>query len=133
METVNFKEEDINRLTQEIEKQGEKANEAPRESVREAMRSAYPAVPGAPTSDVGAATAPSTPASEEKNLPDYLQNAPADVKSAVERLISIAERDGIAKAITSASAGSPFLLDALHDALIDKLYPELVKKGVIKD
>lgn len=134
METTNFKEEDINRVTQEIEKQNLNPTETlSRESIHEAVRSAYPSIPANPTGAAPGTPASSIKTSESKNLPDYLINAPADVKNEVERLISIAQRDGIGKAISAASAAGPFMLDALHDALVDKLYPELVKKGVIKD
>ena len=129
MENTNFKEEDINRVAQEIERQNLNAAETPRETVREAVRSAYPTAPNTSSPSTGETTPPAS--SAEKNLPDYLVNAPVDVKTAVERFISRAEHDGIAKAISAASAAGPFMLDALHDAIVDKLYPEVVNKGII--
>jgi len=65
-------------------------------------------------------------------LPAYAQSAPAQTKLEIERLLDIAFHHGILKAATEAKKSSSFVVDAFHDALIEKLYPELQKRGILK-
>ena len=58
-------------------------------------------------------------------LPQYAQTAPAETKLEVEYLLDVAFHHGIAKAASEAKKSNPFVLDAFHDALVGKLYPEL--------
>ena len=39
---------------------------------------------------------------------------------------------GIEKAAAEAKKSNPYVLDAFHDALVEKLYPELQRRGVLK-
>ena len=71
------------------------------------------------------------PADDNKFLSDYLKDAPADVKIKVEKLIESAFRHGLTKAVGEAKNFDPFILDAFHDALTDKMYEELKKRGLI--
>ena len=67
-------------------------------------------------------------------LPGYLEddkNNPA-VKTEVERLVKMVFNDSLEKAIKEAKRHQPFILDAFHDALVEKLLPELKKRGIIK-
>ncbi|MEY4731349.1 MAG: hypothetical protein RL681_295 [Candidatus Parcubacteria bacterium] len=65
-------------------------------------------------------------------LPDYAANAPAETKLEIEHLLETAFREGIMSANAKASNSSPFVLDAFHDALAGKLYPELKKRGIVE-
>jgi len=65
-------------------------------------------------------------------LPQYAQSAPAETRLEVEYLLDVAFHHGIAKANTEAMKSSPFVIDAFHDALVGKLYPELQKRGILK-
>ena len=68
---------------------------------------------------------------EEDFLPDYLKEADPEMKLAVERLVDQAFHEGIARAVSSAQAAGPFILDSFHDALADKLYEELKARKLI--
>jgi hypothetical protein len=66
-------------------------------------------------------------------LPAYVEeSASPEVKLEVEHLLSRAFREGILKASDEAAKSSPFVLDAFHDALAGRLYPELKKRGILK-
>lgn len=68
---------------------------------------------------------------EDKFLPDYLKEADPEIKRQVERLLEITIRNGLEQGIKEAQKMPPFILDAYHDALIDKLHDELVKRKII--
>jgi hypothetical protein len=65
-------------------------------------------------------------------LPAYAENAAPETKLEIEYLIDVALRDGLAKALSEAKKSSPFVEDAVRDALAGKLYPELQKRGILK-
>jgi hypothetical protein len=65
------------------------------------------------------------------DLPDYTESAPAAVKHEIEHLLGIVLEKGIIAANSEAARSSPFILDAFHDALTGKLYPELKKHGIV--
>jgi len=71
---------------------------------------------------------------EEKNsvLPGYLQDDDEAIKKEVENLVEQVFDKGLEAALKSAAKQSPFIEDAFHDALVDKLLPELKKRGIIK-
>ncbi|MBI5147638.1 MAG: hypothetical protein HZA37_00580 [Parcubacteria group bacterium] len=56
----------------------------------------------------------------------------SDDRNKVGQLVNKALSDGLAAAIKEAREGSPYVLDAFHDALVDKLHEELVKRKIIK-
>ena len=65
-------------------------------------------------------------------LPNYAQSAPQEAKLEIEYLLDIAFHKGIAAANAEALKSNPFVLDAFHDALAGKLYPELQRRGILK-
>lgn len=67
-------------------------------------------------------------------LPSYLNNvsAPQDAKTVVEELVNATFSGGLESAIRLSRKQSPFIEDAFHDALADKLLPELKKRGILK-
>ena len=65
-------------------------------------------------------------------LPAYAQNAAPEAKLEIEYLVDVAFRHGIVKALDEAKKSSPFVEDAVRDALAGNLYPELQKRGIVK-
>jgi hypothetical protein len=68
---------------------------------------------------------------EETFLPDYLKELPAETKLQVAQLVDLTFHQGIEKVVSRARRANPFILDAFHDALADKLYEELKKRELI--
>jgi len=62
----------------------------------------------------------------------YLDNLSPEMASEVNRLIELVPTKGLMAAIAEARNAEPFVLDAFHDALVDKLYDELKSRGIIK-
>lgn len=121
-------EADLKVLAQEIRKQRETPESkslGEKDLLKEAIKAMpVPAVPmPLPKSPQQAATSP---------LPAYAQTAPAEIKLEIEYLLDIAFHHGIAKAMTEAKKSPAFVLDAFHDSLAGKLYPELQKRGILK-
>lgn len=52
-----------------------------------------------------------------------------DIQKRVESLVNVAMEEGIPAALKLSKKQDIFIQDALHDALIDKLLPELKKRG----
>lgn len=67
-------------------------------------------------------------------LPNYLLNSEIaeTVRTEVSHLIELVYDKGLDDAIKESKKHSPFVIDAFHDALVDKLMPELEKRGIVK-
>jgi len=119
-------EQDIARLSAEIKSRPEARPEAAREVLKEAVgREIYPEKAAAPAKEkVGEPASPI--------LPAYLTTSGEEVKLKVEKLIDLAWHKGIAAAVKEAKKSGSLVLDALHDALTDKLYEEFKKRGLLK-
>lgn len=80
-----------------------------------------------------AATPAPLPADDQSSpyLPGYAAGSSPEVKLEIEYLVDLALREGIAKANAAARQSNPFILDAFHDALAGKLYPELQRRKII--
>ncbi len=62
----------------------------------------------------------------EKPLPEDTRK---DIQEKLQRLVDLAFAKGLLEAIREArKANDPYLLDSFHDALVDKLYDELVRR-----
>ncbi len=122
-------EADIARLSREVAEK--KASPEHRDfSNREVLRRVLePAVKNQPA----AAVAPSSHSSDDNSvLPVYLSSASDDVRLQVERLVDEVFHRGLDAAVADARlAKNPFILDAFHDALTDKLYEELQRRKLI--
>ena len=70
-------------------------------------------------------------ADQNQNLPDYLKDAPDDIKLQVEKLIDLAMHYGVEKAAKAASRLNAFVVDAFHDAIADRLYDELKNRKIL--
>lgn len=65
------------------------------------------------------------------NTAGYLNSLSDDQIEVVNNLVNMIAKKGINKAVTEAKKLDPFLLDAFHDALVDKLYDELTSRGLV--
>ncbi|MBI5732803.1 hypothetical protein HY967_02475 [Candidatus Jorgensenbacteria bacterium] len=135
MKQVNFNEQlehDLERLSVEIKDQRTDQNGealAEREVLKRSIQSLSEKLP------VNAPVVSVEPQKSDENgsLPSYLaldKNHP-EVKREVEGLVGIVFQEGLDKAINTARTRSPFVEDAFHDALVDRLLPELKKRGII--
>jgi len=116
-------EADILRLTREIREhraRPENGGMSNKEVVKQSIR-AFTPTPAVPFGDM----------SQKATLSTDLDNAPPEAKLEVEYLLDMALHEGIEKANGEASKSSPFVLDAFHDILTDRLYPELKKRGIV--
>lgn len=77
------------------------------------------------------AVASSSGARTDDNKASYLDHLDNQTAETVTSLIEKMPQVGIAKVVAEAQMGNPYLIDALHDALVDKLYEELVTRGFI--
>ena len=69
-----------------------------------------------------------------QSLPSYLQKEEGNegVKHIVEALIEETLSHGLERAVSHAKKYPAFIEDAFHDALVDKLIPELKRRGILK-
>ena len=75
----------------------------------------------------GEVVAPVTPSVSSSQKDDDVQKMKEDLKEDVRLLVEIAMTKSIGEAIRVAQrAGSPYLLDELHDHLVDDYYDKLV-------
>ena len=118
-------EKDIERLAAEVKEKGGTTPEAQREAVKQAVaKEIYPAS----ETSVPKQTEVSAPS---PILPNYLQNASHEVRLKVEQLVDLAWHKGIRAAVKEAEKSGSFFVDALHDALTDKLYNEFKNRGLL--
>ncbi|PIR44052.1 hypothetical protein COV23_01930 [Candidatus Wolfebacteria bacterium CG10_big_fil_rev_8_21_14_0_10_31_9] len=125
---LNALELDIERLSQEIKEKKaliEHQSTSERDLIKQSL---YPVI-----QKNYSASAPILIKPDEKIesdiLPNYLKDSSEEIKLKVEELIDITFKSGIEKAASEASKFGPFIVDAYHDAVSDKLYEELVKRG----
>ncbi len=103
-----------------------------REIVKEALKfepspQAAPASAGTQAND----DAPSG-SSVTSLLPDYFEGGDQNgMREAVMRLAEVALHGDLKGALQDARKFSPYLEDAFHDALVDKVLPEMKKRGLI--
>ncbi|MEK7607958.1 MAG: hypothetical protein AAB495_00010 [Patescibacteria group bacterium] len=118
-------EADMNRLAAEIA--GHRENpEIRASSEQDLLRLAIRAVAQAPIQTIPRDD------SQKSQIPAYATSASSEVKLEIEYLVDLAIHQGIGKANEMAMKSNPFVLDAFHDALAGKLYPEFQKRGVLK-
>ncbi len=107
-----------------------------REVVKQSLRSFAETVPEPqPVQSTPAAPAPVAPhANQDAFLPAYFSEGDEspEVKRTVEGLIQMVFDEDIEKAVNEARRYPAFVEDAFHDALVDKLMPELRKRGIVK-
>ena|SRR3989344_830921 len=124
-------ESDIQQLSKEVaekRQQPEYKEVAERELLRQSLQPFIKRPVGQPTQ---AQTAPDASTAGQSFLPDYLKEMPAEDKLKVGELVDEVFHHGIEKTVKKAVEAGPFVLDAFHDALTDKLYEELKKRKLI--
>ena len=62
----------------------------------------------------------------------YLDHLDEQTATLISGLIQKVPTVGIAKVVAEAELAGPYAVDALHDALVDKLYEELKNRGIVK-
>ncbi len=118
-------------VEQQIESRGEQ-NISERELVKESIQSFTKEV--ATSQEIAAPAVQSTPQNTSQSLPSYLQDEEGNenAKHIVGALVEEALSHGLEKAVTHAKKYPAFVEDAFHDALVDKLLPELKRRGILK-
>lgn len=128
---MNFSEaleKDLTRLSTEIKEQQAQPG-AEKLPARELVRQSIQAFTA---NTVSSSTTISEENTSSSPLPDYLQKSDPRVQLEVERLVQLVFQKNLTRAVYEAKRHPPFVEDAFHDALIDKLLPELKKRGAIK-
>jgi len=114
------------RVAENIER-GELRALPEREAIKRSIQSIAEMIPPA-------SSAPhNPPQSSSPHLPAYMNDdgVTDDMRRAVERLVAIALGDDLEKAVKESKKYPAFIEDAFHDALVDKLVPELKEKGIL--
>lgn len=131
-ENINFTheslEKDLARLAVEVQEKRalpENNNLSERDLVKASLQS------------LTSKAAPSNDVSQDEEQRDFLssyfsQELPPEAKLQIEKLLDLTFHEGVVKAIKEARKAPPFILDAFHDALVDKLYPLLQEKDLLK-
>jgi len=114
-------EKDIERLASEVREKKSSGEEATKQAVSSAIKEVYHPVAGVP------AASPT-----QSVLPEYMNEAPAELKLEAEKILDITWHKGIVAGLKEARKKGPLVLDAFHDALVDKFYGELKKRGHVK-
>jgi hypothetical protein len=114
------------RVAENIER-GELRTLPEREAIKRSIQSIAEMIP--PVSP----TPHNPPQSSSPHLPAYMNDdgVTDDMRHAVERLVAIALGDDLEKAVKESKKYPAFIEDAFHDALVDKLVPELREKGIL--
>jgi len=102
------------------------------ERIGEAVGAAATAA-GSATDPVGASQGPTTPPPSSSPGPSaaYLATLDDETVAKINSLLGELFALGVQKTIKKVVEEDPFILDAFHDALVDKLYDELKKHGVV--
>lgn len=140
MQVKNFSEsleKDLQRLHVEMgasRKEGAPASQMEHTLVKQSLERMAESIPMPHPSQAPArAPAITVQATGTSPLPGYLAKGdqPEQIKQEVNRLVGLVFSDSISTAIAESKRHSPFVQDAFHDALVDKLLPELKKRGMI--
>lgn len=124
-------EQDFSRLTAEIKEQRALAEEkkekiTERVIVKRSLEAITATVVPPPVS------VPSTPVQKvPSTLPDYTEGIDERVKTEIRDLINLVLKEDLGKALIEVRRHPPFVQDAFHDALVDKLFPELERRGIV--
>ncbi|MDI6820739.1 MAG: hypothetical protein QMD65_00985 [Patescibacteria group bacterium] len=137
VKVINFHEkieQDLAKLSLEIKEQRNRPDiqKLPeREIVKRSLKSFSANLGNEP---VSAPPPPPAVKHDHVRLPAYLEkeNVDSSVKYEIEKLIDMVFHEGLEKAVREAKNRSPFVEDSFHDALVDKLLPELKKTDVFK-
>jgi hypothetical protein len=138
-------EAEIRQLSQEIDAKRkllesqkgvyEESGSGDKELVRTALaEKIFP--PSAGSGQVATTTEPqaqqTAPAKKADSGASYLDSLDEDTVASVNLLVGAVFTGGLKNAISKAQVQTPYILDAFHDALTDKLYEELKSRKLAK-
>lgn len=123
------KEADLERLAREVkevQKQPAYEQATPQEVIKESLKA------------FGAGSAPATdddtakPQEDEALLPEYMKTEERVVTEELAALVQLSINDGFEAGIKEARKHGGFMVDAVHDALVERVYPELKRMGILE-
>lgn len=106
-----------------------------RQSVKEMFLDAVTLKAGTQNVSSQASLSTTTPTSITQTMPvggSYLDYLDPQTTEIINQLIAEIPAKGIISAINGVAGQEPFVVDAFHDALVDKLYDELKQRGFVK-
>lgn len=123
---IPLPESDVEKIGKHLESRSsvESADLQTAENIRESIKAV--SVP------VTQAEVPPAQESDLDVLPDYADKYSEEAKNKIENLLQLAADKGLDAANSQAENEPPYILDAFHDALAEKLLPYLKQKGIIK-
>jgi len=132
---MNNLEQEIAELQKMIEAKRDQLEKAggiieEKELVRQSVREMFLNVPA----QIPLSTTTPTPATTQ-TVPvggSYLDYLDPQTTETINRFIGEIQAKGITPVINEVASQKPFVVDAFHDALVDKLYDELKQRGLIK-
>ena len=80
----------------------------------------------------GADRRSSAPATQSPSKISYLDSLDEKSQAEIMQLVESVFANGLEKTLKTLELVEPFIIDAFHDVLTDRLYGELKKKGVLK-
>lgn len=101
------------------------------EKISEALGQASSAAQVAAEPSAALPVSSATPAPSAQSGPTYLDTLDDDTVRKINALVEQVFTLGLQKTIKTVVEEDPFVLDAFHDALVDKLYAELKKHKVV--
>ncbi|MAF79689.1 hypothetical protein CL629_01270 [bacterium] len=136
--TENF-EQNVQHAGERVQEYKESPDfrEAPkREVVKKSLRQEKAPLPPPPSAsqdeDDDVKKEKDSPENMNSFLPDYFNGGDAEgMGEAVGRLAETALHGNLEKSLKDARKLTPFLEDAFHDSLVDKLLPEMKRRGII--
>lgn len=85
------------------------------------------------TSDTtNTAVRPTTSGGAVPTSKSYLDYLDEESRAIVEQLVESVFTNGLEKTLKGLEMQEPFIIDAFHDVITDKIYDELKKRGVVK-
>jgi glutamine synthetase type III len=88
-----------------------------------------------PKTNIATTTPSSVPTASSQTVPanaSYLDYLDPQTTEVINQLISQISSKGVTPVIDEVAGQEPFIIDAFHDALVDKLYEELKERGFVK-
>ncbi len=110
----------------QLEKEGGIVEE--KELVRQSVKEMFLGTPQVSTTTTSPVPVPTQTVPVNGSYLDYLDDQTAEI---INNLIGDIQTKGITPVINQVAGQEPFVVDAFHDALVDKLYDELKQRGLV--
>ncbi|MEI6296872.1 MAG: hypothetical protein WCO84_04480 [bacterium] len=133
----NIIEAEIAELTKRIQEKRKVLEEQngiieEKDLIRSAVAEGISSSPSSQTSSSSQKTTVTTKSTEQKTDISYIDTIDPKTGEEVNRLIEIAFTKGIEAAFSEVSKDEPYVVDAFHDVLVDRLYEDLKNRGIVK-